>query len=73
MVTRNKATRFPWAILLKSEDKLIGMSEIRLNHFKAEDGYVLASPHWRQGLMTDAVRRVVDWALSQPEVYRVLE
>jgi RimJ/RimL family protein N-acetyltransferase len=63
--------RFPWAIALKGADKPAGMIEIRVDGFKAEVGYVLARPHWGQGLMTEAARRVVNWALSQPEVYRV--
>ena len=65
------AERFPCVIVLKSEDKPIGLVEMRLNRFKAELGYVLARPYWGQGIMTEAVRAVVDWALSQPEIYRV--
>lgn len=33
-------------------------------------GYVLARPQWGQGLMAEALRFGVDWALSQPEVFR---
>jgi ribosomal-protein-alanine N-acetyltransferase len=65
------AARFPWAIVLKSEDRLVGMIEMRLDHFKADIGYGLAGAYWRQGIMTEAVRQVVDWALSQQEIYRV--
>jgi len=63
--------RFPWAMVLKSTDEFVGMIEIRLNGCKAEVGYVLARPFWSQGLMTEALRHVKDWALSQPAIYRV--
>ncbi len=63
--------RFPWTIVLKDKDELIGMVELRPTGFKAEIGYVLAHPYWGRGMMTEAVRCVVNWALSQPEIYRV--
>jgi RimJ/RimL family protein N-acetyltransferase len=71
IVAWEEANRFPWAIVLKTEDKLVGMIEIRSDQFKAEIGYVLARSYWRQGIMTEAARQVVSWALSQPEIYRV--
>ena len=63
--------RFPWTIVLKEKDQVIGMVELRPAGFKAEIGYVLARPQWGRGIMTEAARCVVDWALSQPEIYRV--
>jgi RimJ/RimL family protein N-acetyltransferase len=71
IVAWEAGTRFPWAIVLKTEGKLVGMIEIRFDQFKAEIGYVLARPYWRQGIMTEAARQVVSWASSQPETYRV--
>jgi ribosomal-protein-alanine N-acetyltransferase len=34
-------------------------------------GYVLARPSWGRGLMTEALTEVVEWALSQPPVFRI--
>ncbi len=65
------ANRFPWVIGMKSKNKAVGMLELRINGFKAEMGYVLAREYWGQGIMPDAARQVTDWALSQPEIYRV--
>ena len=32
---------------------------------------MLARPQWGHSIMTEAARCVVDWALSQAEIYRV--
>lgn len=64
-------TAFPWVIRRKGDDKLLGMIETRMDGYRADLGYVLARPHWGQGIMTEAVRAVVGWALSEPELYRV--
>ncbi len=34
-------------------------------------GYVLARPWWGQGLMTEALAEVVQWALAQPGIWRI--
>ena len=34
-------------------------------------GYVLASQWWRQGLMTEILTEVTDWALEQPSLFRI--
>lgn len=60
-----------WAITRRGEDRLIGMIELRPNGFKADFGYVLSRAFWGQGLMTEALRAVLDFAFSLPGVYRV--
>ena len=60
-----------WAITRRGEDRLIGMIELRPHGFKADFGYVLARPFWGQGLMTEALRAVLDFAFSLPGIYRV--
>jgi RimJ/RimL family protein N-acetyltransferase len=47
------------------------MIELRMQGHRAEIGYVLARSHWKRGYMIEAARAVVEWALSQPEVFRV--
>jgi len=34
-------------------------------------GYVLARPWWGQGLMTEVLTEVVNWALQQPSIFRI--
>jgi [ribosomal protein S5]-alanine N-acetyltransferase len=64
-------TRFPYVITLKDGGKVIGMIEIRINGFKADVGYVLSRRHWGKGVATEALRKLVDWALRQESIYRV--
>ena len=62
---------FPWAIIRRDDGQLIGMIELRIQGHRADLGYVLARPHWGQGYTTEATRAVVDWALTQSEIWRV--
>ena len=62
---------FEWVITRRPDDVAIGMFALRVQDFKANLGYVLAKPHWGQGLMTEVARAIVDWAMAQPEIYRV--
>lgn len=64
-------SRFPWAVTLREGGELLGMVELRVNSFKADVGYVVARRFWGQGLATEALRPVVEWAMSQPGIYRV--
>lgn len=38
---------------------------------RLEFGYVLARESWGQGLMTEALTEIVDWALTQPGIFRI--
>ncbi|MGL5834328.1 MAG: GNAT family N-acetyltransferase, partial [Waterburya sp.] len=60
-----------WVILPKKEAKAIGMIRFQCHNHRAELGYVLARPYWNQGLMTEALQPIIDWALTQPNIYRV--
>jgi RimJ/RimL family protein N-acetyltransferase len=64
-------TAYEWALTRHGDDTVIGMVALRLNGHKADLGYVLARAYWGQGLVTEAVQAVVDWACAQPEIYRV--
>lgn len=64
-------TAYPWMIV-HAEDKIpIGIVELRIEDFKAELGYVLAPSYWGQGMMSEVAQPLVDWAMSQPSIYRV--
>ena len=62
---------FPWVLVEKEADQLIGMIEVRFNNHRAELGYVLARAYWGAGYGTEAAQLVVDWAIAQPKIYRV--
>jgi RimJ/RimL family protein N-acetyltransferase len=71
MAAVEEGARFPWAITLTGADRPIGMLEIRVDGTGGNIGYVLAKRHWGRGYMPEALRVVVDWAMAQPEIYRV--
>jgi RimJ/RimL family protein N-acetyltransferase len=66
-----KASAFPYVITRRSDDRLLGMIDLRPNQHGANMGYVLAKEHWRQGNMTEAACCLVDYALSQSSIYRI--
>ena len=66
-----KGTNFPFALTLKENNQLVGMLEIHTKWFKLEIGYGMARAHWDKGYMTEALCAVIDWAFTQPDVYRV--
>ena len=62
---------FEWVITRRGDDTALGMIALHVQDCKADLGYVLAKPHWGQGLVPEAAGALVDWALAQPELYRV--
>lgn len=63
---------FPWAIIRKTDNQLLGMIEIiSVDHSGISIGYVLARPFWGNGYMAEALKSVIDWALKQKDIYRV--
>jgi [ribosomal protein S5]-alanine N-acetyltransferase len=66
-----KRLAFPWSLWLKSDGSFAGMLEARVKQHSVDIGYVLAPRFWRRGLMSEAVRGLVQWAMKHPEVYRI--
>lgn len=62
---------FCWVITLRDDGELIGMISIRPVEWRVDLGYVLGRRWWGQGYMTEAARAVVDYLLSEREVFRV--
>lgn len=62
---------FPLALTLRESNRMIGMIEPRPTEHGIEVGYVLRRSAWNNGYMTEALRAVADWALDQPDVFRV--
>jgi len=49
----------------------IGIDAVSDQHFSGELGYVLARPYWKRGLMTEAVRTVIDAAFRYTPLNRI--
>ncbi len=62
-----------FAIELKSERKCIGCIELRIytEHDKASFGYVLNRKYWNKGYMTEALKRIIDFAFSKLGLNRI--
>ncbi len=60
---------FPWVLIVAGEP--VGMVEIAIQEYGVPCGYVLARRAWGQGLMAEALRPIVEWALAQPPIFRV--
>lgn len=55
----------------KADQQAIGMIDFRLDCFKASFGYVLARKYWNQGIMTEAMRPVIDMVYQMEPIYRI--
>ena len=61
-----------YALCLRDGDALQGAVALRrTKRHQIEFGYVLARQWWGRGLMTEALTAVVEWALAQPDIFRV--
>lgn len=60
-----------WLLCLKGTDRPIGSIGVTLEPGgKALFGYALAKKFWGHGLTAEALTHLVDWAMSQPMLYR---
>ena len=66
-----EGSAFPWSLWHKQDGAFTGLIEVRPGAHGVDLGYALARRWWRQGLMSEAVTSVVQWALGQPTIYRV--
>jgi RimJ/RimL family protein N-acetyltransferase len=62
---------FAYTITLKDDDRFMGMFGLHPMNLMIEVGYALARPHWGKGYMTEALRAVIDWVFTQPDIFRV--
>jgi ribosomal-protein-alanine N-acetyltransferase len=63
-----------WGIARQDDDRLIGTCGyygLHTWHSRAALGYELARPHWRQGLMTQALRAVIAFGFEQAALNRI--
>jgi ribosomal-protein-alanine N-acetyltransferase len=62
---------FPWSLWLKEGGAFAGVIEIRVQPNTVTLGYALSRRWWRQGLMSEALTWVIQWAFAQPNIYRI--
>ena len=67
----DQKTAFTWALTMRGKGRLIGMIDARVDAYMVNIGYVLSRRFWNQGLMTEAVRALIDWTDNEPEIARV--
>ena len=61
-----------YAIIEREGSRLIGVFDLRRpNKHCVGFGYALAHQWWGQGLTTETLSTVADWALQQPSVWRI--
>jgi [ribosomal protein S5]-alanine N-acetyltransferase len=66
-----RGSAFPWSLRLKADGSYAGMLEARIRHHSVDIGYALSRRLWRQGLMSEAVDGLVQWAMGEPEIHRI--
>ena len=61
-----------YALIGRDDSQLRGAFELRRPEpHRLDFGYVLARTFWGQGLMTEALTEVADWALRQDGIWRI--
>lgn len=72
-VKRKPSQDFEWGIVWKETGRVIGMLGIFnvQNQRMASVGYRLHPANWRQGIVTEALRRAVDFVFSETELQRL--
>ena len=62
---------WPYMLVRRTDDLVMGMIEARCAGHRLNIGYVLAKAHWGRGYGPEAVRAVTELALAQPGLFRV--
>ncbi|MDW7739320.1 MAG: GNAT family N-acetyltransferase [Bacillota bacterium] len=63
-----------WAVILRDINKMIGaigFVQLDPHNFCGTIGYVIGSKYWGKGLMTEAVRKLIDFAFSEMGLNRI--
>jgi ribosomal-protein-alanine N-acetyltransferase len=64
-------TAFPFIIVRKEDEEIVGMIEYRIKDHSADFGYVIAKQYWGNGYATESSGLIVKWLLEHPSIYRV--
>jgi [ribosomal protein S5]-alanine N-acetyltransferase len=62
-----------WTLARKDNDKMVGAIGFYINnhHHRAEITYDLHRDYWRQGLMSRAIKRIMQHAFMQMDIHRI--
>lgn len=66
--------RIRWGITLKGSGRIIGtcgFHNMDMDDRRAEIGYELARDYWRQGIMSEAVSKVIDYGFGEMSINRI--
>jgi len=61
-------TGISWAVFLNAEERALGhcaLHSISWTNRRADLGFELASSHWRRGIMTEALRRIISFSFVE--------
>lgn len=63
----------PWAIVWKEKNQVIGTIDLVWNkkHYSAELAYAISREFWRQGLGTEAVKKIINFGFKEMELERI--
>jgi ribosomal-protein-alanine N-acetyltransferase len=64
----------PWGIILKEEQKLIGTGGFHwwlYEHSRAEVGYTISARYWNRGLMTEALKAIIEFGFEKMMLNRI--
>ncbi|MFS0750667.1 GNAT family N-acetyltransferase [Oceanobacillus sp. 1P07AA] len=63
----------PWAIVWKETNQVIGTIDLVWNkkHNSAELAYAISRKFWRQGIGTEAVKKIIDFGFKKMELERI--
>lgn len=65
-------TDLGWGITFKNQNHLIGsigLHHIEADNFRAEIGYMLLPEYWNKGLMSEAIKVVLDYGFNQMNLH----
>ncbi len=68
---RTNSPHYAWLLCLRGTDTPIGSIGLMPDGGKVMCGYVLAKKFWGRGMMSEALKHLVDWSIAQPDVFRV--
>ncbi len=67
-------TAIGWGISLKNHTELIGTisyHRIEKEHYRAEVGYMLKPAYWKQGLISEALKKVIDYGFNHMKLHSI--
>jgi ribosomal-protein-alanine N-acetyltransferase len=63
-----------WGIMFKDQTTIIGnlsFHKIEKTHYRAEIGYILHPDYWRQGIVNEAVKAIIDFGFNELKFHSI--